>query len=247
MLLTATLLGLIAALGILEGRLMGVTMIDRPLVMCTLTGLVCGNLTEGILIGATLELIFLGNVAIGAAHPPDIVTGAILATAFSIMSGRGPEAALAIAIPVSMLAQTLGILVRVANARFGHLADRYAEQGNTRMVAFMHLGGPTMLYFLSGFLPVFFAILLGSSAVTWFLDAIPSVITNGLVIASKILPALGFALLINMMLSTKLMPYLGLGFLIAAYTGLDIIAIALFSVVLAFIISQFLSNQQPEA
>ncbi len=74
MLLTATLLGLIAALGILDGRLLGVSMIDRPLVMCALTGLVCGNLHEGILIGATLELIFLGNVAIGAAHPPDIVT-----------------------------------------------------------------------------------------------------------------------------------------------------------------------------
>lgn len=89
MLLTATLLGLIAALGILDGRLLGVSMIDRPLVMCALTGLVCGNLHEGILIGATLELIFLGNVAIGAAHPPDIVTGSVLATAFSIMSGRG--------------------------------------------------------------------------------------------------------------------------------------------------------------
>ncbi len=59
MLLTATLLGLIAALGILDGRLLGVSMIDRPLVMCALTGLVCGNLHEGILIGATLELIFL--------------------------------------------------------------------------------------------------------------------------------------------------------------------------------------------
>lgn len=68
MLLTATLLGLIAALGILDGRLLGVSMIDRPLVMCALTGLVCGNLHEGILIGATLELIFLGNVAIGAAY-----------------------------------------------------------------------------------------------------------------------------------------------------------------------------------
>ncbi len=55
MLLTATLLGLIAALGILDGRLLGVSMIDRPLVMCALTGLVCGNLHEGILIGATLE------------------------------------------------------------------------------------------------------------------------------------------------------------------------------------------------
>lgn len=140
MLLTATLLGLIAALGILDGRLLGVSMIDRPLVMCALTGLVCGNLHEGILIGATLELIFLGNVAIGAAVPPDVVTGSVLATAFSIMSGRGPEAALTIAIPISMLAQTLGVLVRVVNARFGHMADRYAAQGNTRMVAVMHLG-----------------------------------------------------------------------------------------------------------
>ncbi len=166
MLLTATLLGLIAALGILDGRLLGVSMIDRPLVMCALTGLVCGNLHEGILIGATLELIFLGNVAIGAAVPPDVVTGSVLATAFSIMSGRGPEAALTIAIPISMLAQTLGVLVRVVNARFGHMADRYAAQGNTRMVAVMHTGGPTLLYFLSGFLPVFFAILLGSAAVT---------------------------------------------------------------------------------
>lgn len=154
--------------------------------------------------------------------------------------------ALTIAIPISMLAQTLGVLVRVVNARFGHMADRYAAQGNTRMVAVMHLGGPTLLYFLSGFLPVFFAILLGSAAVTWFLDAIPAFITNGLVVASKILPALGFALLISMMLSSKLMPYLGLGFLIAAYTKLDIIAIALFAVVLAFIISQFLNTSQQE-
>ncbi|HBX0669284.1 TPA: PTS mannose transporter subunit IICD, partial [Klebsiella pneumoniae] len=143
--------------------------------------------------------------------------------------------------------QTLGILVRVVNARFGHLADRYAAQGNTRMVGLMHLAGPTLLYFLNGFLPVFFAILLGSSAVSWFLEAIPPVITNGLIVASKILPALGFALLISMMLSSKLMPYLGLGFLIAAYTKLDIIAIALFAVVLAFIISQFLNLKQQES
>ncbi len=59
--------------------------------------------------------------------------------------------------------------MRVVNARFGHLADRYAAQGNTRMVGLMHLAGPTLLYFLNGFLPVFFAILLGSSAVSWFL------------------------------------------------------------------------------
>ncbi len=50
-----------------------------------------------------------------------------------------------IAIPVSMLAQTLESCA--VNARFGHLADRYAAQGNTRMVGLMHLAGPTLLYF----------------------------------------------------------------------------------------------------
>lgn len=165
MLLTATLLGLIAALGILDGRLLGVSMIDRPLVMCALTGLVCGNLHEGILIGATLELIFLGNVAIGAAVPPDVVTGSVLATAFSIMSGRGPEAALTIAIPISMLAQTLGVWcawLTPALATWPIVMRRRVIPGWLPLCT----GGPTLLYFLSGFLPVFFAILLGSAAVT---------------------------------------------------------------------------------
>ncbi|MDP1136766.1 PTS sugar transporter subunit IIC, partial [Klebsiella pneumoniae] len=81
-------------------------------------------------------------------------------------------------------------------------------QGNTRMVGLLPLAGPTLLSFLNGLLPEFCAILLGSSAVSWFLEASPPVITNGLIVASTILPALGFALLISLMLSSKLMPYL---------------------------------------
>lgn len=91
MLLTATLLGLIAALGILDGRLLGVSMIDRPLVMCALTGLVCGNLHEGILIGATLELIFLGNVAIGAAVPLMSSPVRCWRPRFLLCPGAGPK------------------------------------------------------------------------------------------------------------------------------------------------------------
>ena len=111
-----------------------------------------------------------------------------------IMSGRGPEVALTIAIPDSIkLAQTLGILVRVVNARFGHLADRSAAR-YTRMVGLMHLAGPTLLYFFKRISTGIFC----HSA--WFfggklflLEAIPPVITNGLIVASKILPALGFS------------------------------------------------------
>ncbi len=80
MLLTATLLGLIAALGILDGRLLGVSMIDRPLVMCASAGLVCGSEFTGILIGATLELIFQ-VMLLSAPRYRLMSTGSVLATA----------------------------------------------------------------------------------------------------------------------------------------------------------------------
>ncbi|QUJ04465.1 PTS sugar transporter subunit IIC [Salmonella enterica subsp. enterica] len=90
MLLTATLLGLIAALGILDGRLLGVSMTDRPLVMCALTGLVCGNLHRRHSDWRDAGTDLLGNVAIGAAVPrlSDVVTGSARWRPFSIMSGQ---------------------------------------------------------------------------------------------------------------------------------------------------------------
>lgn len=241
MLVEALLLGLVAVVGILESRALGITMIDRPLVMCTLAGLILGDMKQGILIGATLEAVFLGNISIGAATPPDIVTGSILATAFAILSNKGAEAALALAVPISVLSQTLGILVRTIIAQFGHKALKYAQAGNVKGVERMHVL-PLILYGLSLFIPVFLGYMFGANIVNSILEAIPDVIMNGLKIASKILPAFGFALLINMMISKKLAVFFFLGFLIAGYLQIDIIGIALFGVILAVIISQFMSN-----
>ena len=127
MFIQAVLLGCVAILGVLDGRWLGITMIDRPLVMCTLVGLVLGDVQAGVLIGASLELIFLGNVAIGAATPPDIVTGSIIACTFAILSGKGTEAALTLAMPIAVMASYLGVVVRIVNAQFQHKADDYAK------------------------------------------------------------------------------------------------------------------------
>ncbi len=241
MFIQAVLLGCVAILGVMDGRWMGITMVDRPLVTCSLVGLILGDLQAGILIGASLELIFLGNVAIGASTPPDIVTGSIIACAFAILSGKGTEAALTLAMPIAVMASYLGVIVRIINAQFQHLADGYAKQGNSKMVARIHvLAGP--LYMISVFVPVFLCIMFGSDVVTNILNVIPIKITDGLTIASSLLPALGFALLINMMISKKLIPFYALGFLIAAYSGIDLIAIALIGTCVAFIINQLGNN-----
>ena len=73
----AIALGLVSALGRLDGRILGISMFDRPIVTATLAGLILGDPVKGVMIGAALELIYIGAIAIGAASPPDIVTGMI--------------------------------------------------------------------------------------------------------------------------------------------------------------------------
>ena len=67
----AIMLGLIAGIGILDGRIFGQMMFDRPLVTGLLVGLVLGDVKNGIIIGAQLELIWMGIAGIWASTPPD--------------------------------------------------------------------------------------------------------------------------------------------------------------------------------
>ena len=55
----------------------GKSLLTRPLVLGPLVGLVMGNLEAGCKIGATLELAMMGAVGIGAALPPEVVSGGI--------------------------------------------------------------------------------------------------------------------------------------------------------------------------
>ena len=73
----------VAVLGYLNSYLAS-AMICRPMVMGTLVGLVLGDLQTGVMVGATLELVWLGAMAIGASNPPDMISGSIIGTAYVI-------------------------------------------------------------------------------------------------------------------------------------------------------------------
>ena len=140
--LQAILVGLIACFVTFEWTL-GSCLITRPIVTGVLVGLVMGDLQTGIIMGGTLELVFIGAVTLGAAVPPDVITGGILGTAFAISTGQGADVALTLAFPIA----TLYLLIDNAMTLFVmpfflHRADRYVEQDDARGVKRMHfLGG----------------------------------------------------------------------------------------------------------
>ena len=234
--ITYILIALIAMFGHSEDFL-GTTLLSRPLVLGPLVGMVLGDITQGIIIGGTLELIFMGNIKVGAAIPPDVITGGVLGTAFAIISGKGPAIALAIAVPVSILAEMvisgLFVLRAILNKRF----DKYADEGDYKGVQRLHILSGLLRPLFMGFL-ILLALQLGAGAMKSFLDMIPDWVQSGLKVAGNMLPALGFALLMNLMFNKKVAPYFFLGFMLAAYLKLPVIAIGGLGVIIAFIITQ---------
>lgn len=53
---------------------------------------------------------------------------------------------------------------------------------------------------------------------------------------SKILPAMGFALLLNLLLEKDLIPFFILGFIITAYTDLTMVAVTAIAIGIAWIV-----------
>ena len=224
---TALLIGLIGALSQWESRMMGEIKLSQPLVTGVLVGIVLGDIKTGAMMGG-----------VGATPMMDVGVGSILGTSFAILSGAGIEVALTLALPVALLSQYINVGIRTLINGFMPKADAYAAEGNMQGMARIHWFGAS-LFFLLGFIPCFCGIMFGSEAVNAFVEIIPTWITNGLAASSKLFPALGFALLMQVTMGKGMIPYFILGFAVSAYLGVPVTGIAVIGLAIALIVFQF--------
>lgn len=233
--INALLVGLVVALVWFVEKMGGTPMVNRPLVISTLIGFVLGDVSAGIKIGASLELVFMGAIQIGAAVPPDVLVGASLGTAFAIMSGKGAAVALTLALPIALLAQSLKVIIFIVRSWMMNYAVSLAKRANIKGMMALNMFG-LILQCLMYFVVAFIAVLFGSAAVNTFVKNIPQVLMNGLTVAGNLLPAVGFALLLQPMMEKRNFLYFLLGFLMIAYGKMPILAVTLLGIVLAFVV-----------
>ncbi|CAM3076966.1 PTS system, mannose-specific IIC component [Lactobacillus bombicola] len=236
---TAIILALIAMLGNGE-YFLGSSMLSRPLVTCTLTGLVLGNLQQGIIMGATLELAFVGSFSIGGAIPPEIISGSVLGTAFAIGAGKSTAVALTLGIPIASLVLVIKNLCFIfILPYFVHRADHYAELADGSGISRMNVLGGFFSVNLPIGLVVGISYILGSPVIKGILSVIPQFIINGLGIATGLLPAYGFALLMKMMINKKNATFFIIGFALAVYLKISVTGVAIFGACLALILTGY--------
>ena len=90
-LIQALFIGCVAALTKIEGGWLGEAKLREPIVTGFLVGAILGDIEKGLIIGAQLQLMWMGAVAIGPTAQLDIGTGGTIGAAAAISTGTGAE------------------------------------------------------------------------------------------------------------------------------------------------------------
>ena len=179
-----------------------------------ITGLIMGDVTTGLLIGGNLQLFVLGVGTFGGASRIDATSGAVLATAFSVSQGIDTALAITtIAVPVAALLTYFDVLGRMTTTFFAHRVDAAIERFDYKGIERNYLLG-AIPWALSRALPVFFALAFGGEFVQHVVDFVTKYqwFADGLTLAGRMLPGLGFAILLRYLPVKRNLHYLAMGF-----------------------------------
>jgi PTS system mannose-specific IIC component len=215
-----------------------------------------GDVTQGVLLGASINLVFLGVISAGGSQPADPSLAGWLGTALAMSAGLGQQEAIAIAAPLGIIG-LLGFFSRMnVDVAFVHWADERAEKGDIDGVARMNWVPGQLYVFVTTFIPVVFLALAGSAALDSLFNAIDPFrggsadwrwVRDWFIVGGSVLTAVGIGINLNLILRGSTIPYFLIGFTISALTGVNLIAMGVLAGSLAVLHVMFTRRQNVSA
>ncbi|MGL5955036.1 MAG: PTS sugar transporter subunit IIC [Brevinema sp.] len=212
----------------------GLLHIHRPLFSGMVIGFILGDVTTGLITGATLELILLGAMPVGGAQPPNVVIGGVAGVVLAITSGLDSQAAVGIAIPFAVFMQSLITLYFTIFVPVMHKVDNEVEIGNG-LTAIPHANYFGMAVLFIMYASVATLLTIGGTKSADLITRLPEWITHGLSVGGGMLTAVGLAILLKIMLARRYAIYLALGFILVTFFNAPILPIAGIAIIIALI------------
>ncbi len=222
--------------------------LNRPIVVAPIIGLVLGDVKTGIIMGASLESIFMGISAIGGAVPADACSASVIAVAYTILTGASAEEGLAIAMPIgTVMASFNAIVMSLINsplaAYWEHLAVTNMKQFKIQSIGWMFIAN------LIGTTVLFLAIAFGVEGLNAVLASLPAFVMTALTAASSMMIGVGFAILTSMIWDGEVGIFFFVGYVLVAYAGLGTVPVAVIGAAIAvtlFFINRNIINAKKE-
>lgn len=207
----------------------------RPLIACSIIGIILGDPVKGIILGGTLELIALGWMNIGAAQSPDSALASTISAILVIVGNQSITKGIAIALPVAAAGQVLTVFARTIIVVFQHISDKYVQEANFRALEWLNFSALAVQALRVSIPTTLVAIFVSPEMVQTALNALPKVVTGGLSVAGGFIVVVGYAMILNMMYVKYLMPFFYLGFVLGGYLKLSLLAFGVVGLILAIV------------
>ena len=191
----------------------------RPIVTALAVGLILGKVPQAMIIGAAVQLIYMGLISPGGSFSTDDTIATAVAVTVGVTTGITPQQAVIIAVPIGIVSNYLTSIRYIFNSVFVHMADRYAAKGDTRGITRSSTLYPFITSFLLYFVPVAIAVYAGPTAINALVSVTPARVMHALGVVGGALPALGFALIIFVVGRKNLLLYFVAAFFLAIALG----------------------------
>ena len=238
--LQAIILGLFACLSSMPGMggsSIGNYTLGRPLIGGLVCGLVLGDLQTGILVGCSMQIIYIALVTPGGTVSADVraVSYIGIPLAMVAMKSYGLEASssegAALATSFGAMVGTLGTVLfygtATVNLLWQHMGWTAVEKRDYKKLYLIDMGLPWISHFICSFIPTMIMCKMGADVVEIIKTALPmdGIAMKTLFTVGSLLPCVGIAILLKQIVKqvTDFVPFL-FGFALAASIGINLVS-----------------------
>lgn len=219
--------------------------LSRPICAAPIAGLFLGQFRAGIILGGTLEAVFMGISAIGGASAADPLTSSLICVALATQYAdieEGIVAGTTLAMPIGVIMNQFNGLFTPLFAATAPYFEELAASGDIKKFRFQVLFFSFIIQQIVGQITLFVSIAFGTTGLTSTYEKLPAFVRAGLGASSGMMIGVGYAILLSMLWSGEVGCFFFVGFVLAKFVGLGSLQVAILGAAIA--ITMFFTDKK---
>lgn len=234
----AILLGVLYWIGEANLPFVGLWTVQRPLVCGWIAGIILGDALTGAMVGASINLVYLGFISAGGSMPADMALAGTLGAAFAITGNLDADTALALAVPIGLLGTLVWYCRMTFDSIFVHIGDRFVEKEQYNKIWIANVLLPQIMAAVICIVPCSLAAYFGATYIQGFITMLAGTPLKIFQIIGGLMPALGIAITLQYIFKGESRVFPFIGFVVAVYSGLALLPLGVLSLLCALVYVQ---------
>ena len=206
----------------------------QPLPVSLLVGLILGDVPTAMIVGATIQPMYLAQTQAGWVITNDTAAAGIITAAVAITGGLAIEQAMTVAVAVGLVMCQLTNVRMTVGSVWNHLTDKYIAKRQYNKLWLSTVIFPSLFKIVLYWIPMTVALYFGAESLGFFINGLPMWLQNGLSATGSMMPIVGMCVVASAIGKKGYFPFFIAGFFTVSFFGLSGIGVALLAVFIAF-------------